>query len=136
MKTIESPQVKNPFKVGDGVTLCGYSDRSAYTVIKVTEKTITIQRDKATLLNGISSGEPDALQSSPGGFCGHTSGTQRYSCERDENGSILKCHMKKKPVKIWTRGEDGTYSDVLHADFRNGSSRIISGRHEHYDYNF
>jgi hypothetical protein len=40
----------NPYKIGDGVTLCGYSDRSAYTVIAVTAKTITIQRDKATLL--------------------------------------------------------------------------------------
>lgn len=136
MKTIELPQVENPFKVGDGVTLCFYSDRDAYTVIAVTAKTITIQRDKATLLNGFESGEPDALQFSPGGFCGHTSGQQRYSYERDEKGSILKCHMKKRPMMVWTRGEDGKYSDVPTADFRNGSARIIAGRHEHYDYNF
>lgn len=34
-------------KVGDGATLCLYTDREAYTIIKRTAKTITIQRDKA-----------------------------------------------------------------------------------------
>jgi hypothetical protein len=137
MKTLETPTtLANPFKIGDGVTLCGYSDRDAYTVIATTAKTITIQRDKATLLNGFESGEPDALQFSPGGFVGHTSGTQRYSYERNPEGHILKCHMKKRPTLIWTKGADGIYSDVANADFRQGSSRVSAGRSEYYDFNF
>ena len=135
MNTI-TQSIANPYKVGDGVTLCGYSDREAYTVIAVTPKTITIQRDKATLLNGFDSGEPDALQFSPGGFCGHTYGQQRYSYERNPNGSIGKCHMRKRPTLVWTKGEDGRYSDVPTADFRHGSSRVVAGRSEYYDYNF
>jgi hypothetical protein len=128
----------NPYKIGDGVTLCGYSDRSAYTVIAVTAKTITIQRDKATLLNGYESGEKDALQFFPGGFVGHTTGAQRYSYERDENGHVVKCFMRKRPKMVWTpgAGENGRSADVPHADFRQGSSRVIPGRHEHYDFNF
>ena len=137
MKTLETPTtLTNPFQPGDGVTLCGYSDRTAYTVIAVTPKSITIQRDKATLLNGFESGEPDALQFSPGGFCGHTRGVQRYSYERDTNGAIVKCRMKKRPTLIWTKGEDGRYSDVAQADFRSGSSRVVAGRSEYYDFNF
>ena len=140
MKTQEYPEVKNEFKVGDGASVCFYSDTEAYTVIKVTPKTITLQRDKATLLNGFKSGEPDALQISPGGFSGHTSGEQRYKIERDPNGSIIKAHMRKRPRKVWTKGAgtdyEGQYADVYKADFRWGSARIIEGRHEHYDYNF
>jgi len=134
MTTTQS--IANPFKIGDGVTLCGYSDRDAYTVIAVTAKSITVQRDKSTLLNGFESGEPDALQFAAGGFFGHTSGTQRYSYERNPEGHILKCRMKKYPTLIWTKGEDGSYSDVPTADFRQGSSRVIAGRSEYYDFNF
>ena len=36
-------------KVGDGVTINLWSDRHAATVIKVTAKTVTVRRDKATL---------------------------------------------------------------------------------------
>lgn len=126
----------NPYKVGDGATLCGYSDRYAYTVIAVTPQSITLQRDRTTLLNGFDSGEPDALVCFPGGFAGHVEGTQRYAYERDPNGEIIKARMIKRPRKVWTEGPDGTYSDVLHPNFKNGSSTVIPGRHEHYDYNF
>ena len=137
MKTLETPTtLANPFQIGDGVTLCGYSDRAAYTVIAVTAKSITVQRDKATLLNGFESGEKDALQFSPGGFVGHTSGIQRYSYETNPEGHILKCRMKKRPTLVWTKGEDGSYSDVAQADFRQGSSRVVAGRSEYYDFNF
>ena len=66
-------------EVGMGVSLCGWSDVHAYTVVGVSAsgKSFEIQRDKATLLNGVNSGEPDALRFQAGGFCGHTSGRQR-----------------------------------------------------------
>jgi hypothetical protein len=63
------------FVVGDGATTCGWSDRHAGTVIARTAKTMKIQYDKATLLNGPDSGEKDALKFSPGGFVGHTEWT-------------------------------------------------------------
>lgn len=128
----------NPYEVGDGVTLCGYSDRHAYTVIAVTKTQITLQRDKATLLNGFKSGEPDALTFTPGGFSGHTEGVQRYAYEADPEGEIIVARMKRKLRKSWEQvgGEDGHYDHVYRADFGHKSSHIIAGRHEHYDYNF
>lgn len=51
-------------KVGDGITISLYSDAHAYTIIKRTAKTITIQRDKATLKEGW---KPEIIT---GGFCG------------------------------------------------------------------
>lgn len=109
-----------PFEIGEGVTVNHYSDSQAHTVIGVSKsgKTLTLQRDKATLLNGPSSGESDALVMIPGGFAAHTTGTQRWSYERDEAGVISKARLTKKGWRVRT-----TYSMSL-------------GRHEHYDYNF
>jgi hypothetical protein len=109
---------KHSFKVGDGATIHRYSDAHAFTVIKVTATTITLQRDKATLLNGGNSGEADALQFSAGGFVGHTEGTQRYSYEADPNGSIEVARLVPEPA------------------FKSKGQTVTAGRHEHYDYNF
>lgn len=84
------------FAVGDGVTLCGHSDRHVYTVIKRTKKTLTLRRDTAKLLNGFDSGESDSLQFSPGGFVGHTSGSQCYSYTPDENGRVTVARLTKR----------------------------------------
>ena len=105
------------FAVGDGATLVGWSDLHAYTVIARTAKTLTLQRDVAKLLNGYDSGEPDALQFAPGGFCGHTSGAQRYAYEQDQNGHKIVARLTKRGWAV------------------NGQ-RIIAGRAEHYDFNF
>ena len=109
----------NPFKVGDGVTVCMYSDRQAFTVIATTPQGITIQRDKATLLNGCNSNEADKLQFQAGGFCGHTSGMQRYSYETNPNGEILKARIRRK-------------SKVFHCP----RGVVVEGRNEFYDFNF
>ena len=119
--TIESTPI-----VGDGANVYGYSDVYAHTVVKVSKSgdVAWIQRDKATLLNGANSGEPDALHFSPGGFCGHTSGTQRYSYERDPNGEILRISRRKDGT--WRTKGAGT-----------GASRVRFGeRRERYDFNF
>jgi len=110
--------------VGDGATELCWSDAHAYTIIKVSPsgKTIWLQRDKATLLNGFDSGENDALVMHPGGFAGHVEGVQRFKYERDTNEHIRKATLRK----------DGKFGIV-------GSSRsniVIGVRNKHYDYNF
>ena len=111
-------------KVGDGVTTHGYSDAHAWTVIAVSARLITIQRDKAILLNGPNSGEPDALTCTPGGFCAHWEGAQRYRYERDPNGAIRKASLRK----------DGGWRLV--GEPLKGGKFLTAGRHEFYDYNF
>lgn len=101
--------------VGDGVTLRYYSDAEAYTVIKRTASTITVQRDKATL-------DPNFKPEwDVGGFAGHCTNQneQTYSYERNENGAIKTLRYSKK-----------------HGRFMFLEKAILLGRHEFYDYNF
>ena len=109
------------FKVGDGATVCGYSDRRAYTVTAVSPsgKTITMQRDTATLLNASGSGEDDALVVTPGGFAAHTEGTQRYSYTPNPTGHTMQARLGNKSL-TW----------------KCSHGRVKAGRFEHYDYNF
>lgn len=102
-------------EVGDGVTVCYYSDKEAFTVIKRTAKTLTIQRDTAIL-------NPDFVPEwIAGGFAGHciNQSEQTYTYERNPNGATYTARWSEK------RG-----SWVV-----NGNNVII-GRHEFYDYNF
>lgn len=66
-------------QVGDGVTICYYTDREAGTIIKRTKNTITYQRDKAIRIdnNGMSD-------------------CQEYRYERDPNGKIEVYHWSDK----------------------------------------
>lgn len=116
--------------VGMGATIHCYSDNKACTVIAVSKsgKRITLQRDKATLLNGADSGEKDALQFSPGGFVGHTSGQQRYAYESDPNGSTWEFSLRTYRGKTrWVLAGDSA---------KSGQSCTLGKRHEHYDFNF
>jgi hypothetical protein len=112
---------------GDGITFCGWSDTHPLTVVKVTKSgLVTARRDKSTLLNGCNSGAPDALTFTPGGFAGHTSGTQRWRIERDPDGTIEKCSWRKRAGRYVQKGmKPGT----------RGSS-VRFGRGRHYDFNF
>lgn len=109
------------FKIGDGATILRYSDQHAFTVIAVTPKTITLQRDKTELLNDVNSGEPDALATTSSGFCGHTEGIQRYSYKTDSDGYTAKATLRK----------DGIWRQV-----GSPQDEVIFGRYEYYDYNF
>ena len=116
--------------VGQGANVYGYSDVMAYTVISVSKSgnSAVIQRDKVKLLNGVTSGEPDALKFSPGGFVGHTSGSQRYSYERDPNGETIRISRRtaKRMAGSWRTPGSGT-----------GAAHVTFGeRSEHYDFNF
>lgn len=104
--------------VGDGVTLCLYTDANAYTVIKKTAKTILIQRDKAILDPSF---KPEFV---PGGFGAHcvNQEEQRYTYERDPNGETVRCYWSEKLGRYTTGGDQ--------------SIKIRPGRHEFYDYNF
>ena len=113
----------NPPRVGDGATILRYSDQHACTIVYVSPsgKTIGLRRDKATLLNSVRSKEPDALQFTPGGFCGHTSGVQRYTYEADRTAPEVRATLRK----------DGKFR------LSGGKARVVIGkRDEHYDYNF
>lgn len=119
-------------KVGDGATINMHSDRQACTIVKRTEKKIWVQRDKATLMNGVNSGAEDALKFAPGGFCGHTSGTQRWKYEADTTGTIA-CYSRREVV--YSDGSPRIKYVRVGEAVRNGET-ITAGRHEHYDYNF
>lgn len=99
----------------------GWTDRQAFEVTRVvSERTLEVRRLKATLLNGVNSGQPDALQFSPGGFCGHTSGTQRYSFEPDASNAVIRIRLGKKG---WKDAHGNRYS-------------VGDEPREFYDFNF
>lgn len=102
-------------KVGDGITIHLYSDSHAYTIIKRTQKTITIQRDKATLKEDF---KPEII---PGGFAGHCVNNyeQDYDYKRDEKGATKVLHWSEK-----------------NGNWKSKSGSVSLGRHEFYDYNF
>ena len=105
-------------EVGDGVTMKLYSDAPAYTVIAKTAKTITIQRDTATLDPNF---KPEWIA---GGFAGHCTNQdeQTYTYERNPEGEKVRCYWSER-LGCYTTGGDQ-------------SIRIRRGRHEFYDYNF
>jgi len=126
----KTDQMKTP-QIGQGATFHLGSDSYACTIIDVRRngKEVVIQRDKATLLNGFTSGEPDALVSHPGGLAHHVTGVQRYSYEHDPNGRIW--HVSRRVLNdqvIWKEVGYPTKSPSAIATF--------NGRHEYYDYNF
>lgn len=108
-------------KVGMGVTELLYSDRHSYTIIKVSPsgKTITIQRDKCTLLNR------DDLEFHVGGFCAHCSNQsqQRWWCGPDPDSDDIRIASLRK---------DGTWR----LKGCKTAGQLIEGRHEFFDYNF
>ena len=116
------------FKVGDKATHTTYTDSSAGYIVHVSPngKTVLFARAEAKLLNGINSGEPDALEFSPGGFVGHTSGTQRWEVAAEPNAG----HRDKFTLRSngrWVISGGGTYSP---------GNTLSPGHHPHYDFNF
>lgn len=116
-------------QIGDGATYTIFTDAEAGTIIARTATRITWQRDKATLQNGVNSGAPDALTFKPGGFCGHTSGRQRYTYETNPDGARRTFTRRKlsNGQVVW--------KEVGHPTRSRGCS-LTAGRHEHYDFNF
>lgn len=106
-------------KVGDGITLHGYSDAEAHTIIKRTATTITLQRDDAEHVN------KKDLAFHVGGFSAHCSnqnGQEWVYTQNTENGTTTI-----------RRRADGQYKT---AGQNSGAKRASLGRHEFYDFNF
>jgi hypothetical protein len=110
--------------VGQGCTKIGYTDRTAFRVIKVDPKGrwALVQEDTAKLLNGCNSGEPDALQFAAGGFVGHTSGTQRWQLDANPEGAVERISLRK----------DGTWK----GKGPHGERFRLDVHFHHYDFNF
>lgn len=115
-RAIEHMLTPATIKVGDGVTIKYWSDRHAATVIKVTNCTVTVQRDKATLDPNF---KPEWIA---GGFAGHCTNQdeQTYTYERDPKGEIKTFRWSNR------YGRYGQPNDL----------QLFKGRHEFYDYNF
>lgn len=103
-------------EVGDGVSVHLWTDSHAYTIIKRTAKTLTLQRAKATL---DPNWKPEFI---PGGFCAHCT-----------NDSEQKWIIEPNP-----KGEKTTayWSDVRHGFYVDHDLHVTAGYYEHYDYNF
>lgn len=113
--------------VGMGCSLPRYSDIDSAHVVHVSPcgKIIYVTLDKATLLNGVKSGEPDALVFHRGGFSGRMTGTQRWKLEPQPDGQRIKFTLRK----------DGTW--VQRGQPMGTGSQKLSFRHVHYhDFNF
>ena len=94
--------------VGMGVTEMCYSDRHAYSIVRVDPngKRIWIQRDTATRTDD--RGMSDA---------------QEYKYEPDTSAAILELRLNKR----------GSWK-LLHSP--KGSTFMVGGRDEHYDFSF
>ena len=105
--------VPSNVEVGMGATQILWSDRRAFTIIKKTAKSITIQRDNAT-----KTFKPEFVT---GGFAGHCTNNddQTYEYEANPNGETVTYRWSEK-----------------HQRYQNNYSSLIGGRHEKYDYNF
>jgi len=119
-------------KPGMGATFTLWSDSHAGTISRVSEsgRTLWWKQDKATLLNGMNSGEPDELVAHPGGFCAHVEGIQRWSYEQNESSPEQKFTLRQRRngEYVWKRVGSATNSP--------GGTLTVGVRAEHYDYNF
>ena len=94
-------------KVGDHVTLRYGTDMKAGTVMRVTPTTAYVAVHPSTLLNGVESGQPDAMTFTAGGFAGHFEGRQRYMVDDHQTeGSLVKVTFRKNDkvndaVGVW-----------------------------------
>lgn len=116
-----SPAMKP--EVGMGVSVYHWTDVEPGTIIRVSTsgRQIWFRKDSATLLNGVGSGEPDALTFTPGGFVGHTSGQQRWSITPCEAGHEYSATLRA----------DGTWRLV------GSKTRVkINERVKYRDFNF
>ena len=122
----------NPPVVGEGATIRTWTDRQAYTVERVSDdgKVAWLRADRATLLNGLSSDQPDALTWVRGGFSGHVSGTQRYSYEPNPGGALVEVSRRI------LRGGRVTWKPRS-ADTTGPGNEVRFGvRDQYHDFNF
>jgi hypothetical protein len=115
--------------IGDGVTVSVWTDCDAYTVIKRTATTMTLQEDKATMSPNF---KPEFVA---GGFAGHciNQGDQAYTYEPNLTGSKIKVSLRR-----WTDEEGNErrlWKKVGTGKFERGGN-VYPGRNKFHDYNF
>ena len=122
VKKLEKPVVK----VGDGVTVHGWSDAKAFMVERVspTGHQIFLRRCKVRLLNGANSDAPDKMTCSVGGFAGHFEGQQRWVIlPGGEEDQLIVANRRRSPKSgSWYNCQYGRVD--------------LDGAHEYYDFNF
>lgn len=144
--TMELPEADR-LNVGDAVTHTVHTDSRAGHVVKVSKngRTVWVQEANQTLLNGINSGEADALQFSPGGFSGHTSGEQRWKVEANPEGHVAKFTARPIQRREYVRDADGRMIQELVTEWRwklaghptnSPGNNLGRGARPHYDFNF
>lgn len=108
--------VRDTVTVGDGMTVCLWSDRHACTVVARSRNKLVLQQDKATLSEDF---KPDFII---GGFAAHCTNQdeQEYTYAPDPHGRIYTAYWSPKRHRF--------YADKV--------LTVIVGRHEFYDYNF
>jgi len=96
-------------KVGEGATLCYWTDRYAGTVIAVSKngRTVAVQQDTAKALHTMM-----------------TDSGQQWEHERDP----------QEAVTVLTRRKNGRY--IAKGATMNGTPRLMQGRHHYFDYSF
>lgn len=115
--------------LGDGVTVSVWTDCEAYTIIKRTATTMTLQEDKATMSPNF---KPEFVA---GGFAGHcvNQGDQTYTYEADPAGPTIKVSLRR-----WTDEEGNErrlWKKVGTGKFERGGN-VYPGRSKFHDYNF
>lgn len=95
------------FEVGEGATVCFYSDRCAGTIVARNGRTLTWQADKATRTDDL--GMSDA---------------QSYTYERDPQGRTMEFTMRK----------NGRW--VCAGEPMRGGTGLAAGRFHYFDYSF
>jgi len=117
------------FKPGDAVSWAHGSDVLSGTVSRVTGNAVYVVEDNAKLLNGVESGAADALHFEPGGFVGHTSGTQRYHYRPGTGPELAFTARRALGGSFKERGTSSRGS-------MRGWGILFHGRSKHRDYNF
>ena len=118
------------FKPGDPVHWSAGSDTRPGIVVRVTKSQVVVQEVSAELLNPVGSDEPDALQFFPGGFCGHTSGRQRYAFGEPDGSDMVFTRRK------WSDGAIAKMRGTSSSGSMRSWGILQPGHAAHYDFNF
>jgi hypothetical protein len=106
--------------IGEGATICYYSDRQACTIISYSNKKITVRYDKATLKPDW---KPEFYKGGFSAYCANNN-SQEYDYEQDENGQ----------VEVFTLRKNGKW--IRKGESLRGTKLIVGKRSHFHDYNF
>lgn len=115
IKKILAIEERRNVRIGEGVTVCLYSDRHAYTIIRRTRNKLFIQRDTATLKKD---SKPEMVK---GGFTGFVANNDSLKYDYAQN--------PENPVDV-------AYWSEKRGCFTLNDCPIVNGKSEYFDYSF